>query len=137
MVHCAYSNSFHQVNVLTHVKEVTIKPEKLEKIEKVKERHAAQDQEEISVFKIETGEGKKAAENDVQQVHLNESDQTQYLCGKEDAGPNLLSCSFDDAESGALWDIFRQQDVPKLEEYIKRHFNEFRHIHGNLLQEVI
>lgn len=101
------------MNVLTHVEAVKLSKEKsknLEKIPKLKEQHAAQDRKEIST----------TAPN---------------FCGgkKEDVGYN--SC--DDAESGALWDIFRQQDVPKLEEYLKMYFNEFRHIHCNLLPEVI
>lgn len=29
--------------------------------------------------------------------------------------------------SGAQWDVFRRQDVPKLVEYLKRHCNEFSH----------
>lgn len=31
--------------------------------------------------------------------------------------------------SGAQWDVFRRQDVPKLIEYLKRHYDEFSYSH--------
>ena len=31
---------------------------------------------------------------------------------------------------GAQWDVFRRQDVPKLAEYLRRHFNEFTYTYG-------
>lgn len=162
---------------MTHLKEVSISPDNVKNIKKVKAKHAAQDQIEISgaagdeskalkepelanknkagldVALVENGtkddkekilvtkalnaKKKGKVPCDVRQVHVYANDRIQLQGGIESVGPIMPSCSLYDAEGGALWDIFRQQDVPKLEEYIRRHFNEFRHIHGNLLPQVM
>ncbi|KAL9177973.1 hypothetical protein ABFS82_01G095300 [Erythranthe guttata] len=113
-LHCDVSDV---VNVLTHVQSVSVSPVNQDAIRKLKEKHAEQDRREIPEVARMANRGKDV-------VNAPESGVTCHDVNN-------------DPKSGALWDIFRKQDVPKLEEYIKRHFNEFRHIYGNLLPEVI
>ncbi|CAJ1932431.1 unnamed protein product [Sphenostylis stenocarpa] len=72
------------------------------------------------------------------------AEENGLLCGSEvkEVGKVEIKLENDlvfggDASEGALWDIFRRQDVSKLQEYLKKHFREFRHIHCCPLKQVI
>lgn len=58
------------------------------------------------------------------------TDDGPFKCGNESEWLDAL-------DGGAVWDIFRRKDVPKLQEYLNKHFKEFRHIHCCPLPKVI
>ncbi|XP_054808574.1 lysine-specific demethylase JMJ26-like isoform X2 [Prosopis cineraria] len=112
-LHCDMSDA---VNVLTHTFETPLDADLLATIEDLKEKHLKHDREELY------GDG--------QEVEANVEN------GKATDFENKL-IGYDSVEGGALWDVFRRQDVPKLQEYLKKHFREFRHVNCIPLQQVV
>ncbi|KAG8383968.1 hypothetical protein BUALT_Bualt04G0069000 [Buddleja alternifolia] len=87
-----------RVNVLMHTAEVCLDPERLSKIEKSRRTHVAPDPVDSLINERTNEEAKKNRQ------------------------------MFEDQKSGVVWDVFRRQDVHKMEEYLRKHSGEFRDI---------
>uniref|UniRef100_A0A803LRY5 Uncharacterized protein n=1 Tax=Chenopodium quinoa TaxID=63459 RepID=A0A803LRY5_CHEQI len=73
--------------------------------------------------------------SDVVNILTHTTEGTLHL-GKGARPSGILEGSEDKSE-GAHWDIFRREDVLKLQEYLKGHYTEFRHDHCSPLSQVI
>uniref|UniRef100_A0A7N0ZTA2 Uncharacterized protein n=1 Tax=Kalanchoe fedtschenkoi TaxID=63787 RepID=A0A7N0ZTA2_KALFE len=102
------------VYVLTHTKKMCLGSSHLDAINEIKQDHILQDKMEIFGKREDT-----IAHQPNSGANANHEEIVQA------------------AEGGAIWDIFRRQDVPKLLEYLKNHHREFRHIHCNPVSQIV
>ncbi|XP_050232867.1 lysine-specific demethylase JMJ26-like [Mercurialis annua] len=146
-LHCDMSDA---VNILTHSEEVTLGEDQQVCIQKLKRKHRAQDEKES----LERDNKSKRNSNTIQPEEcsgswmedmddaslIGETENNSEISENELREPINANASTQVTKGetcGALWDIFRREDVPKLGEYLRKHHIEFRHTFSSPVKQVI
>lgn len=138
-----------QVNILTHTAEVVLSDKQRSAIATLKERHRAQDwkerlgREELSCpnekLVHSNGEDMEVLEIADMSKHPSDIDGKIEMSKSDIEGATCPGFSTEQEREeigSALWDIFRREDVPQLEAYLRKHANEFRHTYCSPVAQV-
>lgn len=143
--------------MLTHVQDVNFTSAQQAKIEELKQQQIFQDEiefhrtmsksedglgsnrEDTGIIGVKKINGKMMSQNHREQQDVNEEkgrESDEYARNMDVGSSENNIEGIEHPEDGSLWDIFRRQDSPKLEEYLRKYYTEFRHIYCRPLDKV-